>query len=116
MKQPRKTNTRKDISAIPVKTLRKFADYLEIPFVQVALLAELIQPSDLIEEVERTLEEQLEEAYLAIQSDSKYSSSAPSRDEWGFLSANTKIGIVMMWQYLTDNSLLDMARITIIAR
>lgn len=107
-------NGGRPVTGISLEKLRRIADFLDMTFVQVLMLAEIIKPEDFTHENNHDLERTLDRAFENMRSDVEWGRVAPSQKEWEGLSLNTKIGIAMMWERVSEQDLIAKAAMVMV--
>jgi len=108
------SNGGRPVTGISHDKLRRIADFLNMTFVQVLMLAEIVKPEDFARDQEVDLERTLDRAIENMRSDAEWGRVAPSPDEWEGLSLNTRIGIAMMWEQVSQQDLIAKAEMVIV--
>lgn len=100
----------RSLARINQDKLRGVADFLRMSYMQVLLLAEIITPADLLRDTDADLQRSLESALDAWERDQEWGHLAPTRQEWGALSLNTRVGIVLLWEREKGEEMLARAQ------
>lgn len=104
-------NGSREVPKISHQRLRSIGKFLGIPFAQVLMLAEVLEPSDFVMEEERDLEDQLEAVYASMCRHPDWRDLAPPRRVWDTMDEQAKVTMGLMYQKLAQEALLDMTPI-----
>ncbi len=110
------SNGGRPVSGLSEPKLRKIAEFLDRPFIQVMMLAEIIQPEDFLRPCETDLSELMENVIATMREHPDWQHVAPSEEEWAGLSLNSRIGIAMLWERALGKELLEKAQLLILER
>lgn len=109
-------NGNRSVQGIQHEKLRRIAEFLNLTFVQVLMLAEIVKPEDFARDQGDDLERTLDQAIRGMRADTTWGRVAPSEDEWEDLSINAKIGLVMMWERVSNQDLIEKAKMIIVVK
>jgi transcriptional regulator with XRE-family HTH domain len=108
------SNGSRPIPGISHDKLRRMASFLGLTFVQVLMLAEIVKPEDFVVDQEERLDLSLERAIENMRMDEEWGRIAPSKSEWSNLSRSTRLGIAMMWERVSQQDLIEKAKMLIV--
>lgn len=108
------SNGGRPVTGISHDKLRRIADFLNMTFVQVLMLAEIVKPEDFARDQGMDLERTLGRAIENMRSDAEWGRVAPTPEEWEGLSLNSRIGIAMMWEQVSQQDLIAKAEMVIV--
>lgn len=101
------------INQLKIEQYMLMANYLDIPLIQVMLLAEAIQPEDFF--YKATVEERVEHVYEMIKNDPLFMGFAPSQQDWNSASPTLKLSFCVMYETSAQSKILnpmDLVRVT----
>ncbi|MEC4720521.1 helix-turn-helix transcriptional regulator [Noviherbaspirillum sp. CPCC 100848] len=102
------TNGHRKMNSLDKGKMERIAEFLEIPIVQVMVLADYLEPSDFFP---GDMNAHLKAAYEKMKVDPSWAAWAPSAKEWESLSIPTRTGIVMLYETVYQKSLLRRAEV-----
>ncbi|MEW6772348.1 MAG: helix-turn-helix transcriptional regulator [Bacillota bacterium] len=108
------SNGSRPVTGISHDKLRRIAGFLNMTFVQVLMLAEIVIPGDFARDQGIDLERTLDRAIENMRSDADWGRVAPTPEEWEGLSLNSRIGIAMMWEQVSQQDLIAKAEMVIV--
>lgn len=89
--------------------LRRVADFLNVPYISVMMLAEIIQPVDFYRS--STVEAQVEALFDVLENDKRFVMAVPSRNEWDKAPLSVKLLSVILYQQVSAKDLLEKAQL-----
>jgi transcriptional regulator with XRE-family HTH domain len=81
--------------------LRRSAEFLDVSFVQVLLLAGVLGPQDFY--LSSTLEGNLDKALTSMRADDEWVSYLPTPEQWKDLPLNVRVGIALLYERASYN-------------
>jgi hypothetical protein len=93
------------VQALRHARLRRMADFLGRPFIEVLSLAELVEPEDFI--VHQTIDDRLNAVYRLMKADSLWSALVPKEDVWDQADRQFKLMLARMYLKLALEALAD---------
>lgn len=104
------------INAIRREKFRNIATFLNLSYIQVLMLAEIVTPTDFAVDQPATLIAKIEGIWRNMRDDPDWGRVAPTPDEWHALSLNTRYGIASMWEQITCQELIEKAPLVLVER
>lgn len=108
------TNGSRPIEGVDHKKLRKIAQFLGLTFVQVLLMAEIIEPQDFLKDQGEELNLAMTMAIDNMRAHHEWGGVAPLPEEWALLSPKTRVGIALLWQQVAGQTMLNQAQMIIL--
>lgn len=105
------TNGNRRISSLPKEKLQRLADFLEIPLIQVYVLADHFTAADFV--VYKHLPSDLERMIEFMRTDPKWLALAPSKKEWDEMPDRTKVLVATLYEHVGHRSFLQATGIEI---
>jgi len=105
------TNGNRRISSLPKDKLQRLAEFLEIPLIQVYVLADHFGPEDFV--VHKSLPADLERMIEFMRSDPTWLALAPSPKEWREMSTRAKVLVAALYERLVHKSFLRASRVEV---
>jgi|GEM_PF-2148629 len=105
------TNGNRRISSLPKEKLQHLAEFLEVPLIQVYVLAEHFTSEDFV--VYKDLPADLERMIDFMRSDPKWLALAPSKKEWDDMPSRTKVLVATLYEQISHKSFLKATKIEI---
>ncbi|ABM97173.1 helix-turn-helix domain-containing protein [Methylibium petroleiphilum] len=105
------TNGNRRISALPKDKLQRLAEFLEIPLIQVYVLADHFTSADFV--VYKHLPGDLERMIEFMRTDPKWLALAPSKKEWDEMPDRTKVLLATLYEQISHRSFLKATKIEI---
>jgi transcriptional regulator with XRE-family HTH domain len=102
------TNGHRKMNSLDKGKMERIAEFLDIPIVQVMVLADYLEPSDFFP---GDMNAHLKAAYEKMKVDPSWAAWAPTAKEWDSLSIPTKTGFVMLYETVYQKSLLRRAEV-----
>ncbi len=102
-------NGNRRISSLPKDKLQRLAEFLEIPLIQVYVLADHFVPEDFV--VQKSLPGDLERMVEFMRSDPTWLALAPSHKEWSEMSTRAKVLVAALYERLVHKSFLRASRV-----
>lgn len=109
-------NGARPLSGLSEDKLRNIAYLIRRTYAQTLMLAGSLRPEDFFEGQESAIKEQIDKAIEGMRRHPDWSNVAPNETEWESLSFNTKIGIVLMWERVFGQELIQKAPMIIVER
>lgn len=107
-------NGHRDVSGIGLDKLRIMAKFLNISFIQVLMLAEIVYPEDFAQYGGEMLDNDLDKMYENLKNDPEWRIASPTEAEWKMLSRNSKIGYALMWETISKQTFIEKAKLILI--
>ncbi|WP_432263242.1 XRE family transcriptional regulator [Cupriavidus sp. TMH.W2] len=104
-------NGNRKIKSLGKDKLEKVADFLEIPTIQVYILADYFGPEDFFNV--KTLDDQMWLAMKKMAEDPQWSAYAPTREEWDRFPVKVKAGYAALYERAYGEVLMAKAQIEI---
>lgn len=105
------TNGNRRISSLPKEKLQRLAEFLEVPLIQVYVLADHFEASDFV--VYKSLPSDLERMIDFMRSDPTWLALAPSKKEWDEMPDKTKILVATLYGRISHQAFLTTTKIEI---
>ena len=105
------TNGNRRISSLPKEKLQRLAEFLEVPLIQVYVLADHFTAEDFV--VYKSLPGDLERMIEFMRSDPTWLAFAPSRSEWNEMSTRAKVLVAALYERLIHKSFLRVSKVEI---
>lgn len=100
----------RDVPSISQDRLRRFGEFLEIPFIQVLMLAEIISSEDFLEGDEKTIEQEFDRVWTSLNNDPLWRGTAPNRKVWKETPRESKILIGLLYNQIAQENILRLAK------
>lgn len=107
-------NGHRDVAGIGLDKLRIMGGFLNMSFIQVLMLAEIVKPEDFAQYGGELLDSDLDRMYENLKNDPEWSIASPTQAEWNMLSRNSKIGYALMWETLSKQTFIEKAKMILI--
>ena len=104
-------NGNRRISSLPKDKLQRLAEFLEIPLIQVYVLADHFSSEDFV--VYKSLPADLERMIEFMRSDPTWLAFAPSKSEWDDMSTRAKVLVAALYERLIHKSFLKASKVEI---
>ena len=108
------SNGGRPVSGIDHKKLRAIAKFLGITFVQVLMLAEIVEPQDFLKDQNEELDRAMTLAMDSMRAHHEWGGVSPLPEEWAMLSQKTRVGIALMWQQVCGQTMLNQAQMVVL--
>lgn len=105
------TNGNRRISSLPKDKLQRLAEFLEVPLIQVYVLADHFSSEDFV--VYKSLPADLERMIEFMRSDPTWLAFAPSKSEWDEMSTRAKVLVAALYERLIHKSFLKASKVEI---
>jgi transcriptional regulator with XRE-family HTH domain len=105
------TNGNRRISSLPKEKLRHLAEFLQIPLIQVYVLAGHFGAEDFA--VYRSLMADVDRMMDFMRTDPKWLALAPSKHEWDELPQRTKVLVATLYEAISHKSFLHATKIEV---
>jgi hypothetical protein len=105
------TNGNRRISSLPKDKLQRLAEFLEVPLIQVYVLADHFTAEDFV--VYKSLPGDLERMIEFMRSDPTWLAFAPSKKEWSEMSTRAKVLVAALYERLIHKSFLRSSKVEI---
>ena len=105
------TNGHRRISSLPKDKLQRLAEFLEVPLIQVYVLADHFTAEDFV--VYKSLPGDLERMIEFMRSDPTWLAFAPSKKEWSEMSTRAKVLVAALYERLIHKSFLRASKVEI---
>ena len=102
-------NGNRSIQALARHRLKLIAKFLARPYIEILSMAELVEPEDFI--VPQTIDDQLNLAYIRLQSDSMWSPLVPNEETWDAADRRMKILAIALYERVFNVSMFEKANI-----
>lgn len=89
-------NGHRSLQALSKEKLQRLATFLELPLIQVCVLAGQFTAEDFV--VARGLDEELERRVAAMRSDARWLALAPTQQEWAALPLKVRMLVVALYE------------------
>lgn len=90
------TNGHRSLQALSKEKLQRLATFLELPLIQVCVLAGQFSAEDFV--VARGLDEELERVVAALRSDARWLALAPTQQEWRALPLKVRMLVAALYE------------------
>jgi hypothetical protein len=97
------------VNKLKIEQYTLMANFLDLPLVQVMLLAEAIQPEHFY--YNATVEERIDHVYENMLNDPIFMGFAPSQQDWESLSPSLKLSFCVMYENCAQTKLLNPAEL-----
>ena len=105
------SNGNRRISSLPKDKLQRLAEFLEVPLIQVYVLADHFAAEDFV--VYKSLPTDLERMIEFMRTDPTWLAFAPSKSEWDEMSTRAKVLVAALYERLVHKSFLRVSKIEI---
>jgi len=105
------TNGHRKISSLPKDKLQRLAEFLEVPLIQIYVLADHFSAEDFV--VYKSLPADLDRMIEFMRSDPTWLAFAPSTQEWTDMSTRAKVLVAALYERLIHKSFLRVSKVHI---
>lgn len=100
------------VKGLSNERIRSMAKFLQVPVVEVMMLAGQVSEEDFFTSDQEALERELNNAYRFLREDPAWGYLAPSPEEWGEISRRQKVLITLLYSQVSGKKLIQAARRT----
>ena len=105
------TNGNRRISSLPKEKMQRLAEFLEVPLIQIYVLADHFEAADFV--VYKSLPGDLDRMIDFMRTDPKYLALAPSKKEWDAMDNRTKVLVATLYEQINHRSFLLSTKVEI---
>ena len=105
------TNGHRRISSLPKDKLQRLAEFLEVPLIQIYVLADHFSAEDFV--IYKSLPADLDRMIEFMRSDPTWLAFAPSNAEWAEMSTRAKVLVAALYERLVHKSFLQSTKVQI---
>lgn len=109
------TNGTRPVGGISHDKLRSIAKFLDMTFVQVLMLAEIVKPQDFLKDQGQELERSMLLSMESMRMHHEWGGVTPTPEEWNALSEKTRVGFALMWQQISGQTMLNQAQMIMVS-
>jgi len=102
-------NRERDFASLPEEKLRAIAELLDVPYMSVLMLAEIVRPEDFFRS--STIEDHVTFAYRTMRRDSRFVVAMPNAGDWKAAPLSVRLLCAILYQDVSGQDLLEKARL-----
>lgn len=102
-------NRERDFASLPEEKLRLIAELLDVPYVSVLMLAEIVRPEDFFRS--STIEDHVAFAFRTMRRDSRFVVAMPKVSDWNAAPLSVRLLCAILYQDVSGQDLLEKARL-----
>ena len=91
------------------KSLKRIAEFLDVPIISVLLMAEKVYPSDFFRST--TIESQIDFVFATMSKDKRWTSAMPNLTDWNKTPQSVRLLAALLYQECSGKDLMEKARL-----